>query len=263
MASTFMEAFKSGMTAQDYSLKTIANNMANANTTGFKSQRADFQDLMYTTLQASGALGANSVETPQALQYGLGTQLSGVTTDFTEGPLLQTGNPINLAISGQGFFQVEMNGTPYYTRDGSFMQSATGLLVTSNGYPLMPNITIPEGATAVTITQAGFVSAILPGQTNAQQIGQIQLAMFANPAGLTRAGNNLYQANNASGNVQTAAPQQNGAGSILAGFLEGSNVNIIDQMVGMIMAQRTFEANAKGIQTGDSLLGIVNNLPSA
>ena len=113
MASTFMEAFKTGMVAQDYSLRTIANNMANANTTGFKSQRADFQDLMYTTLQASGALGANSVETPQALQYGLGTQLSGMTADLTEGPLIQTGNPIDLAISGPGFFQIEMNGTPF------------------------------------------------------------------------------------------------------------------------------------------------------
>ncbi len=263
MSSTFMEAFKTGMIAQDYSLKLIANNMANSSTTGFKSQRADFQDLMYTTLQASGAQGANNVETPQALQYGLGAQFAGVTTDFSQGSMIQTGNALDLTINGQGFFQVEMNGTNYYTRDGSFVQSSTGLLTTVDGYPLVPNITLPQGASAITIDQSGFVSAILPGQTNTQQIGQIQLAMFANPGGLTRVGKNLYQEGGASGNPQILAPEQQGAGSIVSGFLEGSNVNIIDQMVGMITAQRTFEANAKGIQTGDSLLGIVNSLGGA
>jgi len=244
----------SGMIAQQYNMDTISNNLANVNTTGFKGQRAEFQDLVYQTFKSSST-------TSNASQVGLGSALSATGSDFSEGALQNTSSPLDLAIIGNGFFQVtKPDGTLAYTRDGSFKQDANGLLVTSDGYPIEPPITVPTNATSVSISNAGTVYAILPGQNDPQQVGQIQLALFPNPAGLTRIGQNLFSANGAAGGVTLANPGLTGAGEINEGFLEGSNVQVVAEMVKMIMAQRAYEINSKAIQTSDQMLQTINGL---
>ena len=250
-----------GMVAQQYNLDVIANNLANVNTNGFKQQRAEFQDLMYQTFRASGATVGGSTKTPESSQVGLGVRFIGNATNQSQGPLQASGNPLDVAINGEGYFAVERpDGTVAYTRDGSFKRDSNGLLVNGDGLPLQPNITIPSGATAITVSTTGVISAILPGQNEPQEIGSLQLTVFSNPSGLTRIGQNLYTAGGGSGDAQTVAPGESGSGTLSSGFIEGSNVQIVEEMVRMILAQRAYEINSKGIQTADEMLSTLNNI---
>ncbi|MCO5296658.1 MAG: flagellar basal-body rod protein FlgG [Fimbriimonadaceae bacterium] len=250
-----------GMIAQQTNLDTIANNLANVNTTAYKQQRAEFQDMMYQTLAAPGApTGANSSQ-PVGLQIGLGSMFSASATNFDQGSLQSTGNPYDIGISGEGFFQVQMpDGTTAYTRDGSFKTDANGLLVTSEGYAVEPNITVPAGVTNFTVSPGGIVSVTAPGQNEPQELGQITLAKFVNPAGLQRLGQNLYAQTGASGDPQVVNPGEEGSGQLMGGVLEGSNVQIVEEMVRMILAQRAYEINSKAIQTADDMLQVLNSL---
>ena len=250
-----------GMVAQQYNMDVISNNLANVNTTAFKSQRAEFQDLMYQTFKASGVTTGSTTVNPVSLQVGLGAAFSANASNFAPGPLQATGNPLDVAINGEGFFQVQRpDGQIAYTRDGSFKQDANGLLVTSDGYPLIPEITIPVGATAIDVSTNGMVSAVLPGNTEPTPITQLQLATFSNPAGLSRVGQNMYLKGGSSGDPVVVNPGESGSGDLQARFLEGSNVQVVEEMVRMIMAQRAYEINSKAIQTSDDMLGQLNQL---
>lgn len=250
-----------GMVAQQHNLDIIANNLANVNTTAFKQQRAEFQDLMYQVYRASGAPTGGSATQPQAVQIGLGSRFSASSTSFGHGSMQPTGNPFDIAINGEGFFGIQRpDGTIGYTRDGSFKRDSTGRLVTSDGYPLESDITIPADATAISIAPNGAVSANLAGQQEPTQLGQIQLVIFANPAGLTRVGQNLYMAGGGSGEPVTSTPGEGGAGSLQSSFLESSNVQVVEEMVRMILAQRAYEINSKAIQTADDMLGVLSAL---
>ncbi len=249
------------MIAQQYNLDVIANNLANVNTTGFKQQRAEFQDLMYQTFRSSGAAtGANSRQ-PVTMQVGLGTQFTSTGTNFLQGSLQTTGGTFDLAIQGDGFFRVlRPDGSVAYTRDGSFKKDANGVLVTADGYQLDPNITIPAEATNVTIGPGGQVNVTMPdGQI--QEAGEgIRITTFANPSGLERIGQNLYVRGAGSGDPVDGTPGEQGRGQIRQGVLEGSNVQVVEEMVRMITAQRAYEINSKAIQTSDDMLGVVNQL---
>lgn len=250
-----------GMVAQQMNLDVIANNLANVNTNAFKVQRAEFQDLVYQTYRASGATTGGEGTLPSAAQIGLGSRFAASTTSFTYGTVQATGNPFDVAISGDGFFQIQMpDGSLAYTRDGSFKADANGLIVTSDGYAVNPQMTVPVGASAVTITPNGNVTAVLPGQNDPTEIGTITLTVFPNPAGLTRIGQNLYKAGGGSGDPIEANPGDQGAGTLQQRFLEGSNVQVVEEMVRMITAQRAYEINSKAIQTADDMLGILNSL---
>ncbi len=250
-----------GMAAQQYNLDVISNNLANVNTTGFKSQRAEFQDIIYQTMRGSGTSVDGTVSQPQALQVGLGTRLAATSSDFSEGSIQVTSNPLDLAIIGNGFFQVTgPNGQTMYTRDGSFKTNSQGLLVTSDGYPVAGDLTVPSGATSVSISSGGVVSATVAGQSTPQQVGQIQIVTFPNPGGLVREGNNLFSAGGASGQPTPTTAGQNGAGSIQSGALEGSNVQVVDAMVQMIEAQRAYEINSKAITTSSQMMQTLENL---
>lgn len=250
-----------GMIAQQYNLDTIANNLANVNTTGFKNQRSEFQDLMYQTIKGSGTLTSGAAAQPTSVQVGLGTRFSGHAISFSQGALQSTTNPLDLSISGNGFFQVELpDGRTAYTRDGSFKMDANGLVVTSDGYPLVPNITIAPGSRAISISETGQVSAITPDGNEPADLGTIQVAVFPNESGLLRIGQNLFEGGGASGEASAVDPGTAGAGRIQSGFLEGSNVQIVEEMVRMIMAQRAYEINSKGVMTADEMLSTLNNL---
>lgn len=250
-----------GMVSQQMNLDIIANNLANVNTTAFKSQRAEFQDLMYQTFRASGAATGGENRVPQSVQIGLGSRFSASATTFTNGSLLTTGNASDVAINGAGFFQVQLpSGETAYTRDGSFKPDANGLLVSSDGYALVPNITIPPGSRALSISPEGAVSAITPGNNEPTDLGNLTIVMFSNPAGLSRAGQNLYLAGGSSGEPQEVTPGLEGSGTLQQNFLEGSNVQVVEEMVKMITAQRAYEINSKAIQTSDDMLSILNNL---
>ncbi len=198
---------------------------------------------------------------PVAMQIGLGSQFSSTSSDFTNGPMSSTGNAMDLAISGAGFFQVDLpNGDSAYTRDGSFQTNQNGEMVTADGYALVPNITFPAGATQVTISSSGVVSCMVPGQNQPQTLGQIKLTLFPNPGGLTRVGQNLYTPGGASGDPTSVNAGESGSGQIQSGFVEGSNVNIVAEMVNMITAQRAYEINSKAVQTADDMLSDLNSL---
>ena len=264
MSSTIsaMEAFKSGMMAQDISLRVIGNDLANGRTTGYRAQTAEFQDVVYETLASSGAGTGNNSTAAQPIQIGLGTRFSGTSTNMTPGALQFTGNPYDMAIldGESSYFQVEKDGQVHYTRAGNFKKDANGLLVTSDGYPLQPNITIPPGARSISIGANGVVTALLPGQNDPEQLGQITLAVFTNPGGLTRVGKNLYLAGGNSGEANVVNPGENGAGSLQQSHCEGSNVNIVEKMLDMMLAQRIFESNSKGVSIGDSMMETVIQL---
>lgn len=250
-----------GMVSQQMNLDVIANNLANVNTTAYKGQRAEFQDLMYQTFRASGAGTGGEGTIPAPTQIGLGSRFSASATSMKSGSMEPTGNPTHLAIEGNGFFQVQLpDGTIAYTRDGSFKLDANQQMVTSDGYRLVPEISVPAGATNLTISPTGIVGAVLPGNNEVTELGQINLVSFTNPAGLTRRGQNLYMASGGSGEPQEVQPGQEGTGTILQGFLEGSNVQIVEEMVRMITAQRAYEINSKAIQTSDDMLAILNSL---
>ena len=244
-----------GMEAQQARIDTIANNIANVGTTGFKRSRTEFQDLFYETLRAPGALGTDGSVLPVGVQVGHGVKLAAVNTIYSAGDRLNTGNPLDLAVEGSGFFQIlRPTGETTYTRDGTFKLDANGNIVTSLGYQLIPNMTVPIDATAITVLPDGTVNVTQAGQTAPTNLGQIQLARFANPAGLRSTGSNLLEATSASGDPQTGVPQQTGFGSVSAGFLEGSNVEVAEELVQMILAQRAFEVSSRVIQAGDEML---------
>jgi len=246
------------MLAQQTSLDVISNNLANANTTGFKAQRAQFADLMYqTTATSSSEVNGR----PTAMQVGLGSYWTGNATDLTQGAPVQTGAPLNLAINGGGFFTVTgADGSDQYTRDGTFTQDATGQLVTQQGLLLTPNIVVPPGSTGISVDTQGNITATVPGGTAPTKLGTIQTTTFPNPAGLTNLGSNLYAQGGGSGSPTVAVPGANGAGTLQSGYVEGSNVQVVNEMVNMITAQRAYEINSKAIQTADSMLQVANNL---
>jgi flagellar basal-body rod protein FlgG len=249
------------MVAQQHNLDVIANNLANVNTTSFKEQRAEFQDLMYQTFKVGGASAGGTAVQPNSIQIGAGSQFSSDSSNFDPGPLQATGNPLDVAIAGSGFLSVlRPDGSTAYTRDGSLKTDASGLLVSSDGYPLQPEITIPQGATALSISNTGVVSAIRPGDSSPTELGRISLTMFSNPAGLLRVGQNLYTKTGASGDPTDADPGEQGSGLVNSGFLEGSNVQVVEEMVKMIMAQRAYEINSKAIQTADDMLAATNSI---
>jgi flagellar basal-body rod protein FlgG len=251
----------SGMMAQQLRSEVIANNLANVNTSGFKRSRAHFEDLLYQTVQGSAVLGTPESETQPAIQIGRGTRLAGVQRLHTQGPLETTNRPLDVAIEGEGFFQVTLpNGNTAYTRDGSFQISDSGTLTTSGGYPLQPNVRIPSDATTISISKTGIVSAVRGQAGESVEIGRIELARFANASGLEAAGENLYHATPASGDPVVGFPQDEGMGKLVQGALESSNVEIVQEMVDMISAMRAYEINSKAIKTSEEMLEIANGL---
>jgi flagellar basal-body rod protein FlgG len=249
------------MAAQETNIDVIANNLANVNTAGFKAARVDFQDLFYQTVRLPGASGGEGVQIPAGIQVGLGTHAAAVQKLFSPGDLRQTSNPLDLAIEGDGFFQVTRpDGRLAYTRDGSFKLDGQGRLVTADGYPLEPEMVIPAEAESVSISPDGTVSVTMPGQTDPQQLGQIQLARFLNPSGLSSLGHNLFENTPASGEAALGPASSSGFGQIAQSMLETSNVRIIDEMVNMIVAQRAYEINSKCIQVADEMLAMANAL---
>jgi len=253
----------SGMTTQQSNMDVIANNLANVNTTGNKKQRAEFQDLLYQTLRSAGTTSGADTQYPAGLQIGLGSRLSATNRIFTEGNLQTTNNPTDVAIQGEGFFRIEMpDGTIAYTRDGAFKLDSTRRLVTSDGYPLADGITINETAPSDTITIAsdGQVTCVPSGGTAREDSGTITLARFVNPAGLTAIGKNLFLASDASGDPIEGTPGEDGAGTLAQNELEMSNVQVVEEMVNMIIAQRAYESNSKAITTSDSMLEVANGL---
>jgi flagellar basal-body rod protein FlgG len=253
----------SGMTAQQLNVDNIAHNLANANTSGFKTRRAQFQDLLYQTVVQPGAAAGQQTVVPTGLQLGLGTRASSNEIIFTQGSFSQTNNPLDLVIQGRGFFQVRMaSGELAYTRAGSFHLDRDGNLVTGDGNAIEPQITIPADAQAISIGQDGTVSYTQPGQTAAQQGGQLQLANFPNPAGLNSLGGNLYAPTDASGDPTVGAPGgQEGLGSVMQGYVEQSNVSVVEEFINLIVSQRAYEANSKVVQAADQMYQQVNNLP--
>ena len=246
---------KTGMEGQQTKLDTISNHLANVGTNGFKRGGVVFEDLMYQNLRQTGAAAAEQGVLPTGLQVGLGTRVAAAPRNFGPGPLQQTSSDLDLAVQGKGFFQVTMpDGSTGYTRDGSFQIDAGGQLVTSAGLVLQPGITIPANAQKVTIGQDGTVSVTVPGQATPQAVGQIQLAGFINPSGLEPLGQNLFAESASSGAPQAAAPGANGMGTLHQGAVEGSNVNVVEELVAMIATQRAYELNSKAIQTSDQML---------
>jgi len=246
---------KTGMEAQQTQLDTISNNLANVSTNGYKKAHAVFEDLMYQNLRQAGANSSEQTTMPAGLQVGLGTRAVATSRSFSQGNLQASGNNLDVAVLGNGFFEVQMpDGTTGYTRDGSFQVSATGQLVTNNGYTVQPGITIPATAQSVTIGSDGTVSVMLPGQATPQSVGQIQIANFVNPAGLDPKGQNIFGETAASGTATSGAPGSNGSGTLRQGFVETSNVNVVEELVAMIQTQRAYELNSKAIQTSDQML---------
>ncbi len=251
----------SGMSAQQMNVDNIANNLANVNTTGFKKAKVEFQDIMYQTLRKPGVLSSTGATTPTALDIGYGTRPVATTRQYSVGELQQTGNPLDIAVDGDGFFQiVQPDGTNAYTRDGSLKLTAAGQLATSDGFLLTPEISIPEDAVSISVAFDGKVSVVQAGSNTPNEIGQIELARFINPAGLSAIGHNLYQETPASGTVITGVPGESGLGKLNQGYLEMSNVDVVSEMVNMIVAQRAYEINSKAIQTADDMTSLVNNL---
>lgn len=252
----------SGMAAQELNLDNIANNLSNSSTIGFRSRRLQFEDLMYQNLIMPGAAATQQTTVVAGLQMGLGTRSAASEVTQLEGDFTQTGNPLDLAIEGQGFFQVLLpNGETAYTRAGSFHTDSSGNLVTQDGDPVQPAITIPAGATSVTVGSDGTVSVTLAGQTAAQQVGTLQIALFNNPGGLNSTGSNLFLATTASGDplVGTAGGSE-GLGTIQQGMLEQSNVSVVDEFVNMIVAQRSYEANSRVVNAADQMLQDINGM---
>ena len=251
----------SGLEAQQLNIDVIANNLANVNTAGFKQSRAEFQDLLYQNIRASGAASSASTEFPVGLQVGLGSRPVATSRLFTQGDFKQTSNPLDLVIEGQGFFQVRLpSGETAYTRAGSFHLNREGAVVTSDGALVDPQITIPPDALTITIAPDGTVSVTQPSQAQAQQVGAIQLANFPNPAGLNSIGKNLFLPTSSSGEATTGTPGENGIGTVNQGFLEQSNVSVVEEMVNMIVGQRAYEVNSKVVKTADEMLQSMNNL---
>ena len=252
---------KTGLEAQQTQLDAITHNLANTATNGYKRSRVVFEDLLYQNLRQAGAPSSQQTQLPTGLQLGTGVRPVATTRNFSQGGLNQTGNSLDLAINGQGFFQIQMpDATTAYTRDGSFQVDAQGQLVNSNGYTLVPSITIPVNTQTITIGRDGIVSATVAGTATPQQVGQLQLANFMNPAGLDPRGGNLFAETAASGSPQTGNAGANGLGVINQGAVESSNVNVVEELVAMIQTQRAYEINSKAITTSDQMLARLTQL---
>jgi flagellar basal-body rod protein FlgG len=252
---------KTGMEGQQTKLDAISNNLANVGTNGFKRAGVVFEDLMYQNLRAAGSATSEQSQLPTGLQVGLGVRAAASTRNFAQGSLNNTSNNFDMAINGAGFFQVQLpDGTTGYTRDGSFQVDANGALVTNAGYAVLPGITVPANAQAFAVNAEGQISVTVPGQTTPQVLGQLQLASFINPAGLESRGGNLYAETAASGAPNAGAPNTAGHGRLMGGFVEGSNVNVVEELVSMIATQRAYELNSKAIQTSDQMLQRLSQL---
>lgn len=250
-----------GMAAQTLNIDVTANNLANVSTSGFKKSRAEFQDLLYETLRPAGMSSSESTQVPTGIQLGHGTRPAAVNKMFLQGDFQETKNQMDLAIEGDGFFQiVQPNGEIVYTRDGAFKIDSDGQMVTADGYLLEPAITIPNDTLAVSIEIDGRVQVLRAGQSTPTEIGTIDLARFVNPAGLHSIGRNLYVPTGSSGDAMVGTAGEDGFGTIAQGFLEGSNVSVVEEMVRMIVAQRAYETNSKVIQASDDMLQMANNL---
>ncbi len=251
----------SGMNAQQANIDNVAHNIANVNTSGFKKTHMQFEDLVYQEARVPGSPTSVAGESPVGLATGLGTRPLASSRDFSSGNLRATNAPLDLAIEGDGFFQITLpDGTQGFTRAGALVRDSQGLLVTMSGYPIDPQITVPENATSVSISREGIVSAAVAGQSAVQQLGTIELATFQNPAGLKAEGGNVFTTTTASGDPQVGTPGTDGRGTIAQGFLEESNVSVVEEMVNMILGQRAYEANSKVIKAADEMLAQVNNL---
>lgn len=252
---------KTGLDAQQTQMDVISNNLANVSTSGFKRSRAVFEDLLYQTMRQPGAQSSQQTQLPSGLQVGTGVRPVATERIFTQGNLQQTGNDKDLAIQGAGFFQVLLpDGTTAYTRDGAFQIDSQGQLVTSSGFPVQPAITIPANSLSVTVGRDGTVSVTQQGSAAATQVGTIQLATFVNPAGLEAKGENLYVETTASGSPNSNTPGTNGAGLLSQGYVETSNVNVVEELVNMIQTQRAYEINSKAVQTSDQMLQRLSQL---
>jgi len=250
-----------GMYAQELFVEVVSNNLANINTTGFKKSKVEFQDLLYQTLQGTGS-GENQTNNVNAeVQVGHGTKPVAVQKQFSQGDINPTNNPLDLAIDGDGFFQIQLtDGTVAYTRDGMLKLSADGQIVTSDGYFIQPNLSIPNETESIHIDTDGTVSVMVTGNSNPETIGQIELAKFLNPTGLKSIGRNLYVQTGASGEPQFGTPDSNGFGRLMQGYSELSNVDVVSEMVNLIIAQRAYEINSKAIKTAEDMLSMANNL---
>ena len=250
---------KTGLDAQQTNMSVIANNLANVNTTGFKRDRAVFNDLIYQNLRQVGAQSSENTELPSGLMLGTGVKVVATQKEHSQGNIVQTGNSLDVGIQGKGYFQVlHPDGNIVYTRDGTFSLTADGVLVTPNGYEVQPAMTVPTNATSLTIGSDGVVSVLQSGDSAPTQIGQIELAYFVNPQGLEPIGDNLFRETNASGGVNTAIPGTDSTGTLIQGALESSNVNVVEELVNMIETQRAYEMNSKAISTTDEMLSYVN-----
>ena len=252
---------KTGLEAQQTNLDVVTNNLANVSTNGFKKSRAVFEDLLYQNVRQPGAQSSQQTQLPSGLQIGTGVRAVATERLHTQGNPQQTGNSKDVMVNGSGFFQVLMpDGTTAYTRDGSFQTDNNGQLVTSSGYVVQPPITVPSNALTLTVGRDGTVSVTTPGTVAPTQIGSIQLSNFVNPAGLESLGENLYAETGASGTAQTSAPGTNGTGVLMQGYVETSNVNVVEEMVNMIQTQRAYEINSKAITTSDQMLQKISQL---
>lgn len=251
----------SGMNAQQTNIDNVAHNLANVNTTGFKKSRVEFEDLVYQEIRAAGASASSTTEVPVGFEIGLGTRPVATARNFSAGNLRSTAAPLDVAIQGEGFFQISLpDGTTGYTRAGTFHLDAQGLMVTAEGYSMDPQITVPPNSTSVTISRDGVVSATIAGQSATQQLGTIEVAKFANAAGLRPLGGNLFAATTASGEPETGSPGTDGRGTLVQGFLEDSNVSIVEEMVNMIIGQRAYEANSRVVKAADDMMTQTNSL---
>jgi len=251
----------SGMEAQQLNIDTIAHNLANINTSGYKLRKAQFQDLLYQNIRQAGASNTATTEIPVGLQVGLGTKPVATDIIFTQGDFSTTNNPLDMVIQGQGFFQIrQSNGQIAYTRNGNLHLNRDGNIVTSDGDMLDPQITIPPDQVGITIGADGTVSVQQAGQTQPQQVGKIELALFQNPSGLQNIGKSLFLPTQSSGDAVTGTPGENGLGTLLAGFIEQSNVSVVEEMVNMIVSQRAYEANSKVIQSANEMFTQANNV---
>ena len=251
---------KTGLDAQQTRMSVVSNNLANVNTTGFKRGRAVFEDLLYQNVTQAGGATSQNPESPTGLSTGTGVRVVATEKNFTQGSAQQTDNALDVLIQGRGFFQVlQPDGTLAYSRDGSFKVDSEGRLVTASGFEIQPSLTIPSDAQSITIGLDGTVEATLQGQTSPTSLGTLQLADFINPAGLQPKGQNLYLETAASGSPQVANPGLDGLGTLVQGSLEGSNVNVVEELVSMIETQRAYEMNSKAIATSDQMLQYLNN----
>ena len=251
----------SGMNAQQANIDNVAHNLANVNTAGFKKAHMEFEDLVYQQARVAGTPTSATGEAPVGLELGLGTRAVGTSRDFSSGSMRSTSGQLDLAVEGDGLFQVtQPGGITGYTRAGSFHRDSQGLMVTTDGFPIEPQITIPVNATSISISKDGIVSAVIAGQTASQQLGTIELAMFQNPAGLKAMGGNLFNVTTASGEPQVGVPGSDSRGTLAQGFVEDSNVSVVEEMVNMILGQRAYEANSKVLKAADEMLSVVNSL---